>query len=217
MPRGDGDCEHDSDCKGSLKCGQNNALERKFGDPYVRATLYMEDCDVCREAGDHDKTDGGLEEGEGDCDADSECKGSLECGTNNCVYFDGTNAGHSKYTRSDVTGTEFGEGKSHWINGKPGRWQPWYEKDDDCCYNPDNSLTAGDVEERLFKTRDGFHTISGATSGVQTSNAIVLDLEQNATALAAPEFSLEELVEEDIAEEGKWDTLSMICGPWEME
>merc|ERR1711998_240522 len=76
------------------KCGQNNCLQRRFGDPWIRSTLYVEDDECCVDPSkDPPTSPSRLLEGEGDCDSDSECANDLKCGTSNCVYFDGTHYG----------------------------------------------------------------------------------------------------------------------------
>jgi len=75
---GEGDCNSNEDCEGSLKCGTNNC-EGEF---------FSADDDCCS-----DKCDGGdsccteefpCGEDEGDCDKDSDCAGDLVCGKDNC-------------------------------------------------------------------------------------------------------------------------------------
>ena len=38
--------------------------------------------------------DNPCDEGEGDCDSDSDCKGSLECGSNNCARWHSSASNH---------------------------------------------------------------------------------------------------------------------------
>jgi len=82
---GEGDCDLDSECADGLVCGTDNC-----GDPFPG------DFDCCRKAGcgagtteanccsvaGRDKCN----EGEGDCDLDSECADGLVCGTDNCGH-----------------------------------------------------------------------------------------------------------------------------------
>ena len=89
---GQGDCDRDSECGGNLVCGQNNCDQAKF-------FWYSADC--CEEVGSvrpEPECTGGTKEqmveccsvngpcrvGQGDCDGDSECRGNLVCGRNNC-------------------------------------------------------------------------------------------------------------------------------------
>ena len=85
---GEGDCDEDGHCAGSLKCGKDNCLEG-VGFP-------MDTFDCCfqpytRCYGPSATADGcctklnPCEHGEGDCDTDEQCAGSLKCGTNNCM------------------------------------------------------------------------------------------------------------------------------------
>jgi len=82
---GEGDCDSDTDCEGDLKCGKDNCRGLGFDstDDCCHNPLqpWGEHC----EGGDSCCTlDKPCFEGEGDCDEDSECRGSLRCGTDNC-------------------------------------------------------------------------------------------------------------------------------------
>jgi len=84
---GEGDCDSDNDCKGSLKCGTNNCPKgikfNKYSDCCYDSTkscdglssYYTDCCSASNQCG----------LGEGDCDSDNDCKGSLKCGANNCL------------------------------------------------------------------------------------------------------------------------------------
>merc|ERR1711928_221904 len=83
---GEGDCEVDADCQGSLRCGYNNCGDN---DP----TGVMDCCTPqvsCKSGSSwmawHCCTEDqpcGFKEG--DCNTDSECEGDLVCGQDNCV------------------------------------------------------------------------------------------------------------------------------------
>jgi len=75
---GEGDCNSDRECEGSLKCGTKNC----------QGAFFTADDNCC-----WDKCDGGdsccteeypCGEDEGDCDSDSDCAGDLICGKDNC-------------------------------------------------------------------------------------------------------------------------------------
>lgn len=89
-----GDCDADTDCKGSLKCGVNNCPDTD--DPladccYDPETDKDKPCDGSSSNMWTCCTDkiaagvvGGCKAGEGDCDDDKECDGDLVCGRNSC-------------------------------------------------------------------------------------------------------------------------------------
>jgi hypothetical protein len=88
LTQGQGDCDNDSHCAGDLKCFQRHHGEDV---PGVAFTVdFPQDYDVCyqseyRTFADDAKgvsahtTAGYLQKGEGDCDYDSHCEGSLKC------------------------------------------------------------------------------------------------------------------------------------------
>jgi len=78
---GQGDCDLDAECDGTLVCGNNNCQD------FDSTVASGKDC--CRDAFDwnHCSTDNLCGEGQGDCDSDAECDGTLVCGNNNCHYF----------------------------------------------------------------------------------------------------------------------------------
>merc|ERR1719412_2354703 len=97
-PEGQGDCEIDSDCAGSLVCGNNNC--KQFGSFFHE----KDDCCVKPEpipAPVKPRTCKGRNfsprpcctpenpcpEGQGDCEIDGDCAGTLVCGNNNCKQF----------------------------------------------------------------------------------------------------------------------------------
>ena len=82
----DGDCDSNSDCKGDLICGENNCNVDWLSD-----SEFDETDDCCMENLRCLGNDGGCcteetpcEKYDGDCDSDSDCKGDLICGENNC-------------------------------------------------------------------------------------------------------------------------------------
>merc|ERR1719228_1668992 len=60
-------------------------------------------------------------DGEGDCDSDEECLGSLVCGVNNCNTF-----GHFYHQRDDCCVRDK-SGSNIW-----GKWGPWIYCQDNC-------------------------------------------------------------------------------------
>merc|ERR1712055_18177 len=83
---GEGDCDHDSDCKSGLFCGHNNCPNLPSFDTsddccYDPQKVKCEGGNGC--CGKNGKRCG---EGEGDCDYDRDCEGNLECGSNNCAW-----------------------------------------------------------------------------------------------------------------------------------
>jgi len=87
---GEGDCDADDDCTGSLKCGQANGLhdncDNSLGFPSNYDCCYEPEATGCADGTDGECCEGvtqcGI--GEGDCDSDAGCIGSLKCGSNNC-------------------------------------------------------------------------------------------------------------------------------------
>jgi len=90
-----GDCDDDSHCKGSLKCGKNNCkdfhanarssadccIEIKSGSGFLGWSF-------CKQYKYGLYTSPPCGVGQGDCDNDSECGKGLKCGTDNCQDFD---------------------------------------------------------------------------------------------------------------------------------
>ena len=77
---GEGDCDRDAECAGTAVCGRNNCND-EFG------TDVSSNMDCCRENRLMDWnwcTNNLCGEGEGDCDSDDHCRGSLVCGEDNC-------------------------------------------------------------------------------------------------------------------------------------
>ena len=96
---GDGDCDDDRDCDSSLICGIDNCASGPSNmDCCTIICTYDSDClnqecntdiDQCRldsYSTDWSKCsqDSPCSDGEGDCDNDWECKGSLVCGNDEC-------------------------------------------------------------------------------------------------------------------------------------
>merc|ERR1711936_395533 len=96
-PEGEGDCEIDDDCNGTLVCGNNNC--KQFGNffhqkddccvkPNISSTEPFQRCKgrnflprpCCT-------PESPCPEGEGDCEIDNDCAGNLVCGNNNCKQF----------------------------------------------------------------------------------------------------------------------------------
>jgi len=110
---GEGDCDSDRDCKGSLKCGKDNCVSgRKFTKmsdccydpkpntksapkksvPKKSATKKIpanKPTKSCNGLSSHDwsccSASNQCGVGEGDCDSDRDCKGILKCGKDNCA------------------------------------------------------------------------------------------------------------------------------------
>merc|ERR1719383_1291500 len=84
---GQGDCDSDKDCSGSLVCGTDNCQD------FTAQALNSTDC--CMElvgfGGPKDwsycTASAPCKLGQGDCDSDKDCSGSLVCGTDNCQDF----------------------------------------------------------------------------------------------------------------------------------
>jgi len=82
---GEGDCDSDADCEDELKCGKDNCRGLGFDSTddccYNPKLVWGDQC----QGGDSCCTrDNQCFEGEGDCDHDSDCRGNLRCGTDNC-------------------------------------------------------------------------------------------------------------------------------------
>merc|ERR1712055_1281251 len=87
---GEGDCEVDADCKGTLRCGYNN-----YGDNDPTGVMDCCTPQISCKSGTSwmawhcctEENPCGFKEGvpEGDCNTDSECEGDLICGHDNCV------------------------------------------------------------------------------------------------------------------------------------
>ena len=89
---GEGDCDKDSHCAGSLVCGKNNC--KQFNNAWSDASFdCCEDaptpgCNASKNDKNCCKSSNPCSIGEGDCDKDSHCAGNLVCGKNNCKQFD---------------------------------------------------------------------------------------------------------------------------------
>jgi len=98
---GGGDCDRDSDCLGSLQCGNNNCQGDFSGDGSNWAS--NADCcyDIANQCTGSPSTDWNCcsesfpcAQGGGDCDNDDQCQGSLVCGADNCAR-DFSSNGHN--------------------------------------------------------------------------------------------------------------------------
>ena len=95
---GEGDCDSDAECEGSLVCGHMNCMNSTIADCCIKPCNSDFDClnqeciveiNQCRL--DSYSTnwsmcsqDSQCVDGEGDCDEHADCKGSLLCGSDNC-------------------------------------------------------------------------------------------------------------------------------------
>ena len=96
---GEGNCENNSECKEGLVCGINNCKQFSLSfhekddcceKPLTSSTTFLPKARCQGRNVDKGKccsTGNPCEEGEGDCENDSECSGSLVCGINNCKQF----------------------------------------------------------------------------------------------------------------------------------
>ena len=96
---GQGDCDSDSECEGSLVCGRMNCMNKTIADCCTKPCDSDLDCtnqecssDIhqCRLDSYSTKwsmcsQDSQCVDGEGDCDEHSDCEGSLLCGSDNCA------------------------------------------------------------------------------------------------------------------------------------
>ena len=83
---GEGDCDDDTECEGSLVCGKDNCESGPSDMDCCRQRSNLTHYTFCAQ-------EGICKEGEGGCNSDLECEGSLVCGSNNCAngpyyYFD---------------------------------------------------------------------------------------------------------------------------------
>ena len=96
---GEGDCEFDSQCEGSLVCGHMNCVNSTLQNCCTHPCNNDSDCitsgecdaenSLCRlnsDSIDWSRCGPGSQcaDGEGDCDDDSECNETLLCGNDNC-------------------------------------------------------------------------------------------------------------------------------------
>jgi len=116
--KGEGDCDRDTDCKDGLKCGVNNCRLGQLTNIRDSASSWDLTDDCCYKPGEGRCSGGNscctsknkCEKGEGDCDRDTDCKGGLKCGVNNCRLGQLTN-----------------------IRDSASSW----DLTDDCCFDPD--------------------------------------------------------------------------------
>ena len=96
---GQGDCDDDTECEGPLVCGHLNCLDSTISDCCTQSCHYDSDC-INQECDTEIKgcrldsysthwsrcsQQSPCNDGEGDCDQDGECEGSLVCGNNKCL------------------------------------------------------------------------------------------------------------------------------------
>ena len=95
---GQGDCDNDTECEGSLVCGHMNCLNNNFTDcctqpcnddsdcPNQECNTEISKCRLDSYNTDWSKCslDSPCAAGEGDCDHDADCEGTLFCGNDNC-------------------------------------------------------------------------------------------------------------------------------------
>ena len=105
--QGEGDCDDDSDCAGSLVCGINNCESGPRGLDCCTSTCHndsnclnqecnteVNQCRLDAYSNDWSKCSqvSPCADGEGDCDQHADCEGELLCGVDNCIegpsYFD---------------------------------------------------------------------------------------------------------------------------------
>ena len=96
---GQGDCDDDSECEGSLVCGHVNCVNSSITDCCALTCNNHSDClsgecnfkdNTCRynsDTVDWSKCSQNTPcaDGEGDCDHHNDCEGGLLCGTDNCA------------------------------------------------------------------------------------------------------------------------------------
>ena len=96
---GDGDCDEDLDCQGSLVCGSVNCVSGPAGldccttschndsDCYNQECNELNHCRLDSYSMDWSNCSQGspCQNGAGDCDYDSECEGSLVCNSDSCA------------------------------------------------------------------------------------------------------------------------------------
>merc|ERR1711928_220295 len=158
---GEGDCEVDADCQGSLRCGYNNCGDN---DP----TGVMDCCTPqvsCKSGSSwmawHCCTEDqpcGFKEG--DCNTDSECEGDLVCGQDNCVAV--------------------GREDSHWRM--------------DCCVPPGFTVPEPEPTAEPETTSEAFTTVESGTTTETVTTA-----EPEPTAELSPTAPSDEMTT------GTWD------------
>ena len=96
---GQGDCDNDSECEGSLVCGQLNCANSSITNCCTKTCDIDSDCTSgechaeqgqCRQNSEvinwsKCTPDNPCVEGEGDCDHYTDCEGRLICGKDNCA------------------------------------------------------------------------------------------------------------------------------------
>ena len=93
---GEGECNSDSECEGSLVCGHMNCINSTLQNCCTKSCnndfdCFNQDCntniDQCRQDSysmSKCSNDSPCRNGEGDCDYDGECEGSLVCSNDRC-------------------------------------------------------------------------------------------------------------------------------------
>ena len=94
-PHGEGDCDDDFDCGGSLVCGTDNCESGPRGLDCCTSTCHNDsDCSQSRECNAVNNQcylwpecsqASPCADGEGDCDHHMDCEGTLLCGNDNCA------------------------------------------------------------------------------------------------------------------------------------
>ena len=80
---GEGDCDMDADCIGSLKCGVDNC-DTSLGFPGNYDCCFNPSCADGSGGTACCTSSNKCGVGEGDCDLDADCIGNLRCGIDNC-------------------------------------------------------------------------------------------------------------------------------------
>ena len=96
---GEGDCSMDSECEGSLACGQMNCANSTLQNCCTKTCNYDSDCTSGECNAEHNQCrlnsdtvdwskcsqDSPCADGEGDCDHHTDCQGTLLCRNDNCA------------------------------------------------------------------------------------------------------------------------------------
>ena len=91
---GQGDCDDDTECEGSLVCGHMNCMNSTVTDCCTQPCNNDSDCTTSGECNaEHNQChlwpmcsqDSPCADGEGDCDHHTDCEGGLLCGIDNCM------------------------------------------------------------------------------------------------------------------------------------
>ena len=91
---GQGDCDNDTECEGSLVCGHMNCVNSTISDCCTQPCNNGSDCAISGECNTENNQcylwpecsqDSPCADGEGDCDHHTDCEGTLLCGYDNCA------------------------------------------------------------------------------------------------------------------------------------